>query len=76
MMCAAVNYAADKSRIRSELMKLAHVGERGEDGDPACRGVARDAANDERQIAEPDQFVELSPQPRILCREIRIRRAS
>jgi hypothetical protein len=27
-----VNYAADKSRIRSELMKLAHVGERGEDG--------------------------------------------
>src|SRR3984957_14332346 len=31
MMCAAVNYAADKSRIRSELMKLAHVGERGED---------------------------------------------
>ena len=32
MKCAAVNYAADKSRIRSELMKLAHVGERGEDG--------------------------------------------
>ena len=32
MKFAAVNYAADKSRIRSELMKLAHVGERGEDG--------------------------------------------
>ena len=31
MKCAAVNYAADKSRIRSEIMKLAHVGERGED---------------------------------------------
>ena len=31
MKFAAVNYAADKSRIRSELMKLAHVGERGED---------------------------------------------
>ena len=32
MKFAAVNYAADKSRIRSELMKLAHVGERFEDG--------------------------------------------
>ena len=32
----------------------------------------RPPANDEWQIAEPDQFVELSPQPRILCREIRI----
>jgi hypothetical protein len=32
MKFAAVNYAAGKSRIRSELMKLAHVGERGEDG--------------------------------------------
>jgi hypothetical protein len=32
MKFAAVNYAVDKSRIRSELMKLAHVGEHGEDG--------------------------------------------